>query len=50
VQEKILFVDDDPAILEALELSRRKKFNVVMANAPEAGLKAFAELGPFVVG
>lgn len=46
---KILFVDDDPQVLDAYRRTFRKDFNVHTAQGPVDGLAAIAETGPFFV-
>ncbi|MDZ7261463.1 MAG: response regulator [candidate division KSB1 bacterium] len=47
--EKILFVDDDPNILEAYKRQLRKQFQIETAEGGEPGLKAVKNQGPFAV-
>ena len=47
--EKILFVDDEPNILEAFERQFRKRFAVETAVGPEDGLAAMETRGPYAV-
>lgn len=47
--EKLLFVDDDPHVLAALERTLRRAFTVVTASGPEMGLQAVEVSGPFAV-
>ncbi len=48
--DRLLFVDDEPFVLSALRRTfEAESFEVVTALGPEAGLKAFAEAGPFQV-
>jgi response regulator RpfG family c-di-GMP phosphodiesterase len=46
---KILFVDDDPNILEAFHRQLRKQFTIETAEGGQSGLEAIAERGPFAV-
>ncbi len=46
---KILFIDDDPDILESFKRSFRKKYDVVTAVGAVAGLMTASEKGPFAV-
>ncbi len=46
---KILFVDDDPQVLDAYRRTFRKDFNVHTSQGPVDGLAAIAETGPFFV-
>ncbi|MCI0535465.1 MAG: HDOD domain-containing protein [Verrucomicrobiales bacterium] len=47
--EKILFVDDDPNLLEACRRQLRKRFAVETAVDPAAGLTLIEHNGPFAV-
>ncbi len=47
--ERILLVDDDPDLLEALSRQHRKHFELVEACGPGEGLKKLAEDGSFAV-
>jgi response regulator RpfG family c-di-GMP phosphodiesterase len=47
--DKILFVDDDEYILEALERGLRHRFNLEIATSGEAGLEKIDSRGPFAV-
>jgi len=47
--EKILFVDDEPNILDGLRRQLRKKFDVETALGGEEGLETLREKGPFAV-
>lgn len=46
---KILFVDDDPSILEAFKRGLRKEFSVDTAEDGEEALRALAQKGPYAV-
>lgn len=46
---KILFVDDDPKILRAIERRFEDEFNLHLANDPYEGLEAVKSSGPFAV-
>ena len=46
---KILFVDDDPNILDSYKRNLRKQFTVETALGPELGLAAIATNGPYAV-
>lgn len=46
---RILFVDDEPSILDALARSLHRDYEVHTAEGGEAGLKCVAEKGPFAV-
>lgn len=47
--ESVLFVDDDPHILDALRRQFRNAFRIATATGPEQGLAVIAERGPFAV-
>ncbi len=47
--QKILLVDDDPNILQALKRQLRKRFQIVTAIGGKKGLEAMGEDGPFAV-
>ena len=47
--QRILLVDDEQAVLEALCRQHRKRYALVPACGVEAGLKAITEQGPFAV-
>ncbi|WP_339731986.1 response regulator [uncultured Gimesia sp.] len=47
--EKILFVDDDRLILEAVRRQFRKIFDVTLAEGPDKGLEKINSEGPFAV-
>src|SRR5687767_216676 len=49
MQEKILFVDDEPQILAALRFSLGQKFNLTTAHDADAGLHVLTNDGPFAV-
>jgi response regulator RpfG family c-di-GMP phosphodiesterase len=46
---KILFVDDEPLVLEGLRRSLYREFNADLAEGPEAGLEKVKKDGPYVV-
>lgn len=46
---RVLFVDDEPNILHALERKLRNRFEVVTATSGEEGLRVLREKGPFAV-
>lgn len=46
---RILFVDDDPELLQSLKLLLRKDFRVATATSGAEGLEQIAGKGPFVV-
>lgn len=47
--DSVLFVDDDPNILDALRRQFRNSFRIATATGPEQGLAAIADRGPFAV-
>jgi CheY-like chemotaxis protein len=47
--EKILIVDDEPLVLEALRRSLRPEFEIEVEESPVKGLDLLAERGPFAV-
>jgi ActR/RegA family two-component response regulator len=49
MDEKILFVDDDPNILEIYQRALRKTFRIDIATSGEEGLRLLAERGPYAV-
>ncbi|RLB44109.1 MAG: histidine kinase [Deltaproteobacteria bacterium] len=49
MDEKILFVDDEQNILDAIRRQLRKRFNVNTALGPQEGIKAINERGPYAV-
>lgn len=49
LRPKVLCVDDDPNILEALKRTLRRKFDVEVASSGELGLTALENQGPFTV-
>jgi ActR/RegA family two-component response regulator len=49
VTRRILFVDDEPNVLDALERQLRKQFEVTTAEGPLQGLHAIEKDGPFAV-
>lgn len=49
MQERILFVDDDPNILEAYQRRLQKVLRVHVAQGPYVGLREIQEKGPFAV-
>jgi hypothetical protein len=46
MSKRILFVDDEVNLLQALERRFRKEFEIQTAPGPELGLNAVAEAGP----
>jgi response regulator RpfG family c-di-GMP phosphodiesterase len=49
MNEKVLFVDDDPNLLAACERNFRRQFKIETAEGGEAALRKIAERGPFAV-
>ncbi len=49
MSERILFVDDDPALLTACERLLGRRFELDTADSGEAGLAKLTERGPFGV-
>lgn len=49
MEERILFVDDDPNILEAYQRKLQLVLNVRTAQGPHVGLREIRENGPFAV-
>jgi response regulator RpfG family c-di-GMP phosphodiesterase len=49
MNEKILFVDDDPNLLAACERNLRRKFQLETAEGAELALQKIAEQGPYAV-
>jgi len=49
MNEKILFVDDDPNLLASVERNLRRKFQLETAEGGEAALAKIAERGPYAV-
>ena len=49
MDEKILFVDDDPNILSSHQRQFRKQFNIETALGGDLGLEAIANHGPYAV-
>jgi CheY-like chemotaxis protein len=46
---RILFIDDEPHLLDGVTRTLRRKFSLVTAVGPEAGLAAAETQGPFAV-
>ncbi len=46
---KVLFVDDDPNILEGFKRTLRKNYNIDTASGPLEGLKIINDKGPYAV-
>jgi response regulator RpfG family c-di-GMP phosphodiesterase len=49
VRPRVLLVDDEPRIVEGLERTLRREFDVVTALSGAAGLSAISAAGPFAV-
>ena len=49
MSEKILFVDDDPNLLAAVERNLRQRFNLITATGAEIALAKLDSAGPFAV-
>ena len=49
MSERILFVDDDPNLLAAVERNFRRKFQLDTAEGGEAGLAKITGSGPYAV-
>ncbi|WP_051261356.1 HD domain-containing phosphohydrolase [Desulfovibrio inopinatus] len=49
MKEKILFVDDEPRVLKAIQRNLRKKFDVEIAIGAHEALQCIASKGPFAV-
>ena len=49
MSEKILLVDDEPNVLQAMQRQLRKRFRVVIAEGGEEALTALKSKGPFAV-
>ncbi len=49
MNKRVLFVDDEPNILQAIKRAIRKDFDVFIAVGPEAGLKAVSEEPTFAL-
>ena len=49
MEEKVLFVDDDPNVLEAYQRRLRQVLRVHTAQGPHTGLRELEEKGPFAV-
>lgn len=47
--EKILFVDDEPAILHSMQRQLHKRFNIRIATSGDEALRILKEDGPFAV-
>lgn len=49
MSDKILLVDDEPSILQAMQRQLRKRFKVVVAESGDEALSALKSKGPFAV-
>ena len=49
MNEKVLIVDDEEAILKGIDLNLGRKFNLTTANSPEDAFREVEENGPFAV-
>lgn len=49
MSSRILFVDDEPNVLEAYQRNLRRRFSLDIATSGELGLKLIAERGPYAV-
>jgi response regulator RpfG family c-di-GMP phosphodiesterase len=49
VSERVLFVDDEPQVLEGIQRSLRKRIDMVTAVSAAEGLRLLHESGPFAV-
>ena len=49
MNRQLLFVDDDPGILRAIERQLRTRYDVETATSSSEGLRVLAERGPFAV-
>ena len=49
MSEKILFVDDEPNVLQSIQRQLRKRFDMVTAEGGEEALRILKEQGPFAV-
>ena len=47
--EKILFVDDEPNVLQSIQRQLRKRFELTTAEGGEEALRILKEQGPFAV-
>ena len=50
MSEKILFVDDEPNVLQSIQRQLRKRFDMVTAEGGEEALRILKEQGPFEIG
>jgi response regulator RpfG family c-di-GMP phosphodiesterase len=49
MSERVLFIDDEPQILEAIRLTMRKRLDVRIASTPADGMRVLLDEGPFAV-
>lgn len=49
ISQKVLFVDDEPRLLEAIKRQLRREFDVYVAEGGARGLSMLAEQGPFAL-
>jgi DNA-binding NtrC family response regulator len=49
MSERILFVDDDPRVLEGYRRTLRRQTHVYVASSPAEGLRLLCEAGPFAL-
>ncbi|MBC8026231.1 MAG: response regulator [Steroidobacteraceae bacterium] len=49
MSERVLFVDDDPNVLDGIRRQLRNRFSIETANGAAAGLEMFKSNGPFAV-
>ena len=49
MSERILFVDDEPNVLQSIQRQLRKRFDLVTAEGGQEALRALQEQGPFAV-
>ena len=47
--ERILFVDDEPNVLQSIKRQLRKRFDLVTAEGGQEALRVLQEEGPFAV-
>src|SRR5208282_5972980 len=49
MSERVLFVDDEPQVLEGIQRSLRKQVAIHTATSGAEGLRLLSEMGPFAV-
>jgi DNA-binding NarL/FixJ family response regulator len=49
MSERVLFVDDEPNVLDGIQRTLRKQVDLQTANSGAAGLRAMQEAGPFAL-